>query len=182
MSSAKCRSRVSPPLQATAAASSGHHAHAPPARPDRYRRGHRSRRAARAPIAGPAIINQMDTTTLVPPGWQARRIGVRRAGSGTRGRRRGSSHDGCRPSRQDAISVEIFANLFKAVVDEMAWIVLRSSHTTFVKETQDFAVSLVTPRGRDLRLSLRQRRDADHGRADARGHQGVRRLAARRRA
>jgi N-methylhydantoinase B len=50
-------------------------------------------------------------------------------------------------ARQDAISVEIFANLFKAVVDEMAWIVLRSSHTTFVKETQDFAVSLVTPEG-----------------------------------
>jgi N-methylhydantoinase B len=49
--------------------------------------------------------------------------------------------------RQDAISVEIFANLFKAIVDEMAWIVLRSSHTTFVKETQDFAVSLVTPEG-----------------------------------
>ena len=43
--------------------------------------------------------------------------------------------------------VEIFANLFKAIVDEMAWIVLRSSHTTFVKETQDFAVSLVTNEG-----------------------------------
>jgi N-methylhydantoinase A len=27
-------------------------------------------------IAGPAIINQMDTTTLVPPGWLARRIGA----------------------------------------------------------------------------------------------------------
>jgi N-methylhydantoinase B len=49
--------------------------------------------------------------------------------------------------RQDAISIEIFANLFKAIVDEMAWIVLRSSHTTFVKETQDFAVSLVTNEG-----------------------------------
>ncbi len=49
--------------------------------------------------------------------------------------------------RQDAISVEVFANLFKAIVDEMAWIVLRSSHTTFVKETQDFAVSLVTNDG-----------------------------------
>jgi N-methylhydantoinase B len=49
--------------------------------------------------------------------------------------------------RQDAIGVEIFANLFKAIVDEMAWIVLRSSHTTFVKETQDFAVSLVTNEG-----------------------------------
>lgn len=48
---------------------------------------------------------------------------------------------------QDAASIEIFANLFKAVVDEMAWILLRSSHTTFVKETQDFAVALVTPDG-----------------------------------
>jgi N-methylhydantoinase B len=47
----------------------------------------------------------------------------------------------------DAIGVEVFANLFKAVVDEMAWVVLRSSHTTFVKETQDFAVALVTPEG-----------------------------------
>src|SRR5260221_6899541 len=50
-------------------------------------------------------------------------------------------------SRQDVLGVEIFANLFNAVVDEMAWIVLRSSHTTFVKETQDFAVALVTPEG-----------------------------------
>jgi N-methylhydantoinase A len=25
-------------------------------------------------VVGPAIINQMDTTTLVPPGWQARRV------------------------------------------------------------------------------------------------------------
>ncbi len=48
---------------------------------------------------------------------------------------------------RDAASTEIFANLFKAVVDEMAWILLRSSHTTFVKETQDFAVALVTPEG-----------------------------------
>lgn len=48
---------------------------------------------------------------------------------------------------QDAVSTEIFANLFKAVVDEMAWILLRSSHTTFVKETQDFAVALVTTEG-----------------------------------
>lgn len=47
----------------------------------------------------------------------------------------------------DAVTTEVFANLFKAVVDEMAWVVLRSSHTTFVKETQDFAVALVTEQG-----------------------------------
>lgn len=34
------------------------------------------RAAIEGTIAGPAIINQMDTTTLVPPGWQARRIGA----------------------------------------------------------------------------------------------------------
>ena len=50
-------------------------------------------------------------------------------------------------SRQEVVGVEIFANLFKAIVDEMAWIVLRSSHTTFVKETQDFGVALVTREG-----------------------------------
>src|SRR5437763_4336893 len=54
---------------------------------------------------------------------------------------------GARTKAQDAIGVEVFANLFKAVVDEMAWVVLRSSHTTFVKETQDFGVALVTPEG-----------------------------------
>ncbi len=55
-----------------------------------------------------------------------------------------TEHSAARP---DAVEVEVFANLFKAVVDEMAWIVLRSSHTTFVKETQDFGVALVTPEG-----------------------------------
>ncbi len=34
----------------------------------------RSALRANEAVPGPAIINQMDTTTLVPPGWQARRI------------------------------------------------------------------------------------------------------------
>lgn len=51
---------------------------------------------------------------------------------------------------RDAFSVEIFANLFKAIVDEMGWVVLRSSHTTFVKETQDFAVALVSLEGETI--------------------------------
>jgi N-methylhydantoinase B len=50
-------------------------------------------------------------------------------------------------SRSDPVSVEIFASLFQSVVDEMAWIVLRSAHTTFVKETQDFSTALLTPEG-----------------------------------
>jgi N-methylhydantoinase B/oxoprolinase/acetone carboxylase alpha subunit len=41
----------------------------------------------------------------------------------------------------------VFANLFKAVVDEMARVVTLLSHTTFAKETQDFGVALVTAKG-----------------------------------
>lgn len=47
----------------------------------------------------------------------------------------------------DAVTTELLANNFNAVVNEMAWIVLRSAHTTFVRETQDFSTGLVTPEG-----------------------------------
>lgn len=52
----------------------------------------------------------------------------------------------------DAITAEVFANHFRAIVDEMAWIVHRSSHTTFVKETQDFGTALVTPQGESFSI------------------------------
>lgn len=47
----------------------------------------------------------------------------------------------------DAVNTEIFANLFRAIVNEMGWIIQRSAHTTFVKETLDFGAALVTPQG-----------------------------------
>lgn len=53
---------------------------------------------------------------------------------------------------RDVVSAEVFANLFRAIVGEMAWIVHRSSHTTFVKETQDFGTALVTPEGEQFSI------------------------------
>ena len=47
----------------------------------------------------------------------------------------------------DKTKVEVLANLYRSVVDEMAWVLLRSSHTTFVKETQDFSTGLLTREG-----------------------------------
>ena len=52
----------------------------------------------------------------------------------------------------EAVSAEVFANLFRAIVGEMAWIVHRSAHTTFVKETQDFGTALVTPEGEQFSI------------------------------
>ena len=53
---------------------------------------------------------------------------------------------------QAAINTEIFANLFRAVVNEMGWIIQRSAHTTFVKETLDFGTALVTPEGEQFAI------------------------------
>lgn len=39
---------------------------------------------------------------------------------------------------------EVLANLFQAIVDDMALSTLRSAYTTFVKETEDFGTGLVT--------------------------------------
>ena len=47
----------------------------------------------------------------------------------------------------DPVRTEIFANLFRAIVNEMGWIIQRSAHSTFVKETLDFGTALVTPEG-----------------------------------
>ena len=52
-----------------------------------------------------------------------------------------------------AINTEIFANLFRAIVNEMGWIIQRSAHTTFVKETMDFGTALVTPEGEQFAVN-----------------------------
>ncbi len=45
------------------------------------------------------------------------------------------------------IGLEILSNRFQAIVDEMAQALLRTAHTVFVKETQDYGAALVSRRG-----------------------------------
>ena len=47
----------------------------------------------------------------------------------------------------DPIKTEILRNRFQGIVDEMGQMLMRSAHTVFVKETQDFVVALVTAEG-----------------------------------
>ena len=42
------------------------------------------------------------------------------------------------------IGLEIFAKIFSAIAEQMAVTVAKTSHTTFVRETQDFATALWT--------------------------------------
>jgi N-methylhydantoinase B len=49
--------------------------------------------------------------------------------------------------RSDLIELEIFAKIFAAIAEQMAVTVAKTSHTTFVRETQDFATALATVGG-----------------------------------
>ena len=49
--------------------------------------------------------------------------------------------------RTDPIELEIFAKQFAAIAEQMAITVAKTSHTTFVRETQDFGAALATTTG-----------------------------------
>ena len=49
--------------------------------------------------------------------------------------------------RTDFIELEIFAKIFSAIAEQMAVTVAKTSHTTFIRETQDFATALATVGG-----------------------------------
>lgn len=51
------------------------------------------------------------------------------------------------PSAHGPALLEILRNRFQAVVDEMGFVLLRTGHTVFIKETGDFSTALVTPEG-----------------------------------
>ncbi len=58
-------------------------------------------------------------------------------------------------SAVDKVTLEILANRFQAVADEMAQVLFRTAHTVFVKETQDYGTVLVTPGGEVFAASRR---------------------------
>jgi N-methylhydantoinase B len=49
--------------------------------------------------------------------------------------------------RLDRVTLEILHSYLNAVVETMGYVLGRTAHTTFVKETADFATGLVTPEG-----------------------------------
>ncbi len=62
---------------------------------------------------------------------------------------KGGAHvmDGASPAGHDKVLLEVLRNRFQAIVDEMGYVVLRTGHTVFVKETGDFGVALASRQG-----------------------------------
>jgi len=52
-----------------------------------------------------------------------------------------------RERRLDSVTLEVMRGQMQGIVEEMGELVMRTGHTVFVKETQDFVVALITPEG-----------------------------------
>ena len=99
------------------------------------------RRAGVGPdgMAGPLLIDEYDSTIVVPPGWIARRHGsgalflTRRAGRGAA------------VEHADVVTRQIVANALASAADEMATTIFRTAHSTVVRDAMDFSAALLGP-------------------------------------
>jgi N-methylhydantoinase B len=55
----------------------------------------------------------------------------------------------------DRVLLDVFANRFQALSEEMAHVIQRTGFTVYVKESQDYAASLVTPTGETVSFAQR---------------------------
>jgi 5-oxoprolinase (ATP-hydrolysing) len=95
--------------------------------------------AATGEIAGPAVITEATSTTVVEPGWTAAR-----ASDGTLVLTRSAPANRARAIGTDAdpVMLEIFNNLFMAIAEEMG-VALQSTATSVnIKERLDFSCAL----------------------------------------
>jgi 5-oxoprolinase (ATP-hydrolysing)/N-methylhydantoinase A len=112
---------------------------------------------------GPAIVEEREATTLVPPGDRARidanlniRISVARRGRAeTRIDAATSRAAAAALIESDPIALEIMWSRLVTVVEEMWLTVIRTAFSLVISEAQDFACELLDPEGETLAHSPR---------------------------
>src|SRR5439155_3156946 len=90
----------------------------------------------------PVLIDEYDTTVVVPPGWRVRRdtgeVLVLTSIAAPGGRAAGHT---------DVIVQEIVGNALASIADEMATTIFRTAHSTVVRDVMDFSAALCDPSG-----------------------------------
>jgi 5-oxoprolinase (ATP-hydrolysing) len=104
----------------------------------------RSRGSLVEPAEGPLLVDEYDTTVVVPPGWSVRldpggalildHVAVSR---------RTVQHD-------QAIAARILGNALSTLADEMATTVFRTAHSAVVRDAMDFSAALCAPTGETI--------------------------------
>jgi N-methylhydantoinase B len=96
-------------------------------------------------IAGPCLVDEYDTTVVVPPGWDVRRdardiltLTVSAVDGGAR-------QDDM--AYADTIMQEIVGNALASIADEMATTIFRTAHSTIVRDVMDFSAALCDATG-----------------------------------
>ena len=95
-------------------------------------------------MPGPLLIDEYDTTIVVPPGWIARH---HRSGALYLTRREG---DRTAIEHTDAVTRQIVANALASAADEMATTIFRTAHSTVVRDAMDFSAALLGPDARTV--------------------------------
>ena len=96
----------------------------------------------REPTPGPLLVDEYDTTIVVPPGWVARLDDATGALV--------LDHVHVSPSRTrhgDEIAVRLVGNALSTLADEMATTVFRTAHSAVVRDAMDFSAALCGPSG-----------------------------------
>ncbi len=100
-------------------------------------------------VEGPVLIDEYDTTVVVPPGW---RVALHRDGALvlTAASLTDETASGRVDDAADVILQEIVGNSFASIADEMATTVFRTAHSTVVRDVMDFSAALCGPTGETI--------------------------------
>jgi N-methylhydantoinase A/oxoprolinase/acetone carboxylase beta subunit/N-methylhydantoinase B/oxoprolinase/acetone carboxylase alpha subunit len=96
-------------------------------------------------VEGPLLVDEYDTTVVVPAGWSVRRdptgtLVLERRIAATR-RERVEAH---------AVTQEIVSHALASIADEMATTIFRTAHSTVVRDVMDFSAALCGPTGETI--------------------------------
>src|SRR6185437_6586201 len=99
-------------------------------------------------LAGPAIVEQYDSTTVIPPGLAAE---IDRHGNivvdcraGTQSRAAGAA------GMTTPILMRVIGGAFAAIAKEMAGVLYRMSYSSIIRESEDLGAGIFDPEGNEL--------------------------------
>jgi 5-oxoprolinase (ATP-hydrolysing) len=99
---------------------------------------------AQARIAGPAVISDPTSTTVVEPGWTAVVDGL---GNLLLERTQARSLDAAVGTQVDPVRLEVFNNLFMAIAEQMGVALQNTAYSVNIKERLDFSCALFDAEG-----------------------------------
>ncbi len=115
---------------------------------DQWREAPLHRRDSLAPghsLAGPAIISEQGSTTVIDAGWTATVSGSGDLVLERSGRTAGAARV---TTAADPVRLEIFNNLYMHVAEQMGAVLQHTAYSVNIKERLDFSCAVFDPRGR----------------------------------